>query len=55
MGLEIDEAAIAWRYANNTVIISYDKPEPVKAKDVEMLKMAAKAVVTQSSGDFARS
>ena len=26
-GLEIAEEAIAWRYANNTVIISYDKPD----------------------------
>ena len=25
-GLEIDEAAIVWKYSNNTVIIGYDKP-----------------------------
>ena len=43
VGLEIDEAAIAWRYSNNTVIISYDKPEQVKAKDAEMLRLAARA------------
>ena len=42
-GLDIDEAAIAWRYTNNTVIISYDKPQEVKAKDAEMLRLAAKA------------
>ena len=27
VGLQIDEASIAWRYSNNTVIISYDKPD----------------------------
>ena len=47
VGLEVDEAAIAWRYTNNTVIISYDKPDQVKAKDSEMLRLAAKA--TQSA------
>ena len=41
--LEIAEEAIAWRYANNTVIISYDKPDAVKAKDEEMLRLAARA------------
>jgi len=41
--LEIDEAAIAWRYSNNTVIISYDKPQAVKDKDQEMLRLAARA------------
>ena len=40
-GLEMDEAAIAWRYTNNTVIISYDKPAQVKQRDIEMLQMAA--------------
>lgn len=43
VGMQLDEAAIAWRYANNTVIISYDKPQEVKAKDAEMLRLAAKA------------
>jgi hypothetical protein len=26
IGLNIEESAIAWKYQNNTVIISYDKP-----------------------------
>ena len=48
-GLEIDEAAIAWRYTNNTEIISYDKPAQVKQRDIEMLQMAAQAVRTSST------
>ena len=38
--LEIDDTKVKWKYANNTVIIAYDKPAEVKAKDLEMLKMA---------------
>ena len=45
VGLEIDEAAIAWRYTNNTVIIGYDKPNEVKQRDHEMLALAAQAAV----------
>ena len=45
VGLEMDEAAIAWRYTNNTVIISYDKPVEVKQRDQEMLALAAQAAV----------
>ena len=44
--LQIDEAAIAWRYSNNTVIISYDKPIEVKQRDLEMIRLAAQAVST---------
>ena len=35
--LVIDESAIAWKYSNNTVIISYDKPPQVKQRELEML------------------
>ena len=49
-GLQIDEAAIGWRYANNTVIIGYDKPVEVKRKDQEMLALAAKA--TQAAANY---
>ena len=49
VSLQIDEAAIAWRYTNNTVIISYDKPEQVKAKDAEMLRLAARAQSTPNA------
>ena len=28
-GLELEESEIAWKYQNNTVIISYDKPQQV--------------------------
>lgn len=48
VSLEIDEAAIAWRYTNNTVIISYDKPQAVKARDAEMLRLAARAATTST-------
>ena len=48
VSLEIDEAAIAWRYSNNTVIISYDKPQAVKARDAEMLRLAARAATTST-------
>ena len=30
LNIVIDEGNIAWKYANNTVIISYDKPVEVK-------------------------
>ena len=30
LGLVLMESNIAWKYANNTVIISYDKPKEVK-------------------------
>ncbi len=46
-GLQIDESCIVWKYANNTVIIGYDKPQEVKNRDQEMLALAAKA--SQSS------
>jgi len=26
MGLNLEESELAWKYQNNTVIISYDKP-----------------------------
>ena len=35
--VEMAESAIAWKYANNTVIISYDKPAEVKQRELEML------------------
>ena len=43
VGLQIDEAAIGWRYTNNTVIIGYDKPDEVKKRDRDMLALAARA------------
>ena len=35
--LKLNEENIAWKYANNTVVISYDKPVEVKQKEKEML------------------
>jgi uncharacterized protein YjiK len=29
IGLNIEESSIAWKYQNNTVVISYDKPAQV--------------------------
>ena len=29
MNIKLDEGDIAWKYQNNTVIISYDKPDEV--------------------------
>ena len=28
--LEIEESSVTWKYANNTVIIGYGKPDQVK-------------------------
>lgn len=49
LGMKMQEESIAWKYANNTVIISYDKPAEVKAKEKEMLNLAHKAAM-QSAG-----
>ena len=49
LNMKMQEEAIAWKYANNTVIISYDKPAEVKAKEKEMLNLAHKAAM-QSAG-----
>ena len=35
--LQIQDENVAWKYANATVIISYDKPAEVKQKEKEML------------------
>ena len=43
--LKLDEENIAWKYANNTVIISYDKPAEVKNQEKEMLKLAHSAAM----------
>ncbi len=40
LSLVIVEERIAWKYANSTVIISYDKPEEVKKRELEMLMLA---------------
>ena len=32
-GLKLEESGVAWKYANNTVIISYDKPKEVIAAE----------------------
>ena len=29
LGLVLEESAVAWKYQNSTVIISYDKPDQV--------------------------
>ena len=33
VGLKLAETGVAWKYANNTVIISYDKPKEVLAAE----------------------
>ena len=35
--LEIEESSVTWKYANNTVIIGYGKPDQVKQKEAQML------------------
>jgi len=47
--LAVDESSIAWKYANNTVIVSYDKPAEVKAREAEMLAAAHRAAMAQTS------
>ena len=37
LGLRLAEENVAWKYANNTVVISYDKPAEVKQKEKDML------------------
>ena len=41
--VQMDESSVTWKYANNTVIIGYDKPQKVKEKELAMLKLAHKA------------
>ena len=48
--LEIDESSVTWKYANNTVIIGYDKPDKVKQKEAAMLQLAHKAAVKSGAG-----
>ena len=46
LGLKVDESSVAWKYLNNTVIISYDKPAEVKQREHEMLLLAHRAAAT---------
>ena len=32
-GIKLEESEVAWKYANNTVIISYDKPAEIIAAE----------------------
>ncbi len=50
LSLKIDESSVAWKYINNTVIISYDKPPQAKQRELEMLMLAHKAAAAQGSG-----
>ena len=29
LGIQLEDSEVAWKYQNNTVIISYDKPEKI--------------------------
>ena len=40
LSLKMEESSIAWKYVNNTVIISYDKPPAQLHREAEMLAMA---------------
>ena len=42
--LQMVESNIAWRYQNQTVIISYDKPKEVLDRENYMLELAHKSV-----------
>ena len=44
--LTIKEESIGWKWMNNTVIITYDKPVEVKEKEQEMLRLAHKAAMS---------
>ena len=45
LNLPIFESNVAWKYANNTVIISYDKPAEVKQREADMLMLAHKTAM----------
>ena len=48
LSLQIQEESVTWKYANQTVIIGYDKPAEVKTKEAEMLKLAHRAAMGQA-------
>ena len=33
LGIKLEESELAWKYANNTLIVGYDKPERIKDLD----------------------
>ena len=41
IGLKLEDSEIAWKYQNNTVIISYDKPEKIIELDKKKLSEIA--------------
>jgi hypothetical protein len=44
VGATMLESSVAWRYQNQTVIISYDKPQEVLDREQYMLELAHKSV-----------
>ena len=52
--LKLEESELAWKYQNNTVIISYDKPDKVleieKKKKDELHKMGKSSDYPMISG-----
>ena len=51
VNLKLEESSLLWKHQNNTLIIAYEKPDQVKERDQEMLRMAAKAANGQNLGN----
>ena len=49
IGLTLEESEIAWKYQNNTVIISYDKPEKILEFETKKGQDLKKLGVTEGS------
>ena len=43
MGMHLDTARLRWQHAHNTLVVSYSKPEKVKAAE-EMEKCGLKTI-----------
>ena len=52
--IKLEESELAWKYQNNTVIISYDKPEKIKEiekkKKQDIQKMGTNSDLPMLSG-----
>lgn len=44
LNLKLDESSLAWKYSNNTLIISYDKPAKIFENEVQRQKDIAKQI-----------
>lgn len=51
LGQRLEEGRVKWQYANNTLVISYTKPEAVRAAEVLDKQTAAALPVANASGE----